>query len=341
MMRSISRFVSDYKEILLKGKIFFVHHIRDDFADFIHELVSSGVRIHGVIGPNYSAQNSAAEKITRIGVPCEVLNHNAISNQLLAMERDKFLNGVGLVDTGGYGAALANPDNLEFIVELTNRGFWNYQNAGFESVLLFATAANKALENMFVGRAVTRAVIMEAAHILNEKSKIGVIGFGGIGENVCVSFEQQKWDIRVNDRNSIKMILAHSKGFSTIGLDALLDECDVIIGCTGQDIFQNKKVKLKKRTLFFSASSRDVEFKGLNGQGNAVIENNGYPINLKYASLPIEVAEHLFVNILACAVESRLHKTIGIREMSSEWQEKANLYWSYEYEIDYLKSLIF
>lgn len=158
------------------------------------------------------------------------------------------------------------------------------------------SAAKKYFENHIIAEGV-----LDKIHSLGldfNDGKVGLVGYGAIGGAISKSLFVRNVRINVCDKNTLSyaQTFDHYK-FQSIG--PLVRRSDIIIGCTGADIFSNFDVYdlLKNKTLL-SCSSRDIEFKSVLSShyrdprvsnedpfsnirlsNGSVVLNGGYPIN--------------------------------------------------------------
>lgn len=324
---ALREFCELYADPLRKLPLLIVHHIRSDTVLLVKTLQMVGVEIVAVIGPEYSAQQRAQSEIVELGIEARYFHHTDVEKHVEAISKSLAISKFGLVDTGGYAAYLDESLRPNFVVELTNRGLWNYKDAKWTNLLHFASAENKQLENVFVGKAIVRAVLdaMNGSEAIAHP--IGVIGYGGIGTNVAKALQRSGKSVCVHDSDPLKGILAATQGFEVLKPSDLINTCRIIIGCTGRDCLKDEDVCFDQKTHLFSGSSRGIEFDSVRMQHNAIVESNGEPVNLATSSLPIEIAEHLFLNVCAGIVHANTKEIRGVVEIDPELQKLANEKW--------------
>lgn len=332
-------FCAIHSSALIKLPVLLIHHVRSDTVLLVETLRMIGVEIIAVIGPEYSAQKQARSDIAALGIDVRCVHHTEIEKHIEIIATNPARSEFGLVDTGGYAANLHESVRPQFVVELTNRGLWNYRDAAWPNLLHFASAENKKLENIFVGKAIAQAVLYSMDGSEAIEYPIGVIGYGGIGASVSKALQKAGKSVCVHDSDPLKGILAATQGFKVLKPSELIATCRVIIGCTGRDCLEDEDISFDQRTHLFSGSSRGIEFYSVRNLRNAVVESNGEPVNLATSSLPLEIAEHLFLNICAGIVHANTKEIQGVIEIDPKLQYSANEIWLKHYGYEPLYDL--
>jgi adenosylhomocysteinase len=183
-----------------------------------------------------------------------------------------------------------------------------------------ADSTLKDVEGKYIGKAAAK-VIKEDLNILDvplETLKIGIIGYGIIGNGVASAISDNFEQIAVYDESPIALLKAKSEGFEIHTKSTLLRTSDIIIGTTGNNSVSFDDLKmLKDGVILCSASSRAIELpidqikkKGaLKRVSNYINEftmpwsrriliiNNGFPINFRYNCLPISISDLMFCQL--------------------------------------------
>lgn len=273
----------------------------------------------------------------------EIKEFSEIAGYLRAVILPRAARAV-LLDVGGYGSEIAAmpavSKKLEFIVEETNNGLWQYQSIALQCpVIDVASIENKSVENAFVGRR-----IVDGAYQFFFESGIPppgqdyvVIGFGGIGQCVCSALALRGINASVVELNERKLAVAEALGHRVGRLVDCFADARVIIGCTGvSSVTLGQLAHLTERPFLISGSSKNVEFGDVlidgvlspMGSKNALIEqktgavivNNGLPINFHYGSLNNETSDFMFANLTAAMIEGTERRGGKIFKLSEEWQ---------------------
>jgi adenosylhomocysteinase len=150
-------------------------------------------------------------------------------------------------------------------VEDTMQGHWRYQAIGDLAcpVLSIAESPLKALENRQVGRAIAyslETILRSRFFRIPVETKVGILGYGGIGEATAASLTGTGARVLIYDPNPIRMARAFVEGLNTLERAALMREADVLIGVSGQrSITADDVTLLKDGAILASGSSKRVE----------------------------------------------------------------------------------
>ncbi len=179
-------------------------------------------------------------------------------------------NKLILLDIGGYFSAIVNDIKDLFggrflgVIEDTENGHQKYfsQPNLFVPVISVARSPLKNNEDHLVGQAVvfsTDALLREQGILINNK-KVGVIGFGKIGNGILSSLRDKGCNISVYDTNPVVLISAYSKGNSISNKLKIIEGSDVIFCSTGQLSLRGEEFKFLKNGAFIvSVTSSDDE----------------------------------------------------------------------------------
>ncbi|MBU1131532.1 hypothetical protein KJ840_05370 [Patescibacteria group bacterium] len=179
-------------------------------------------------------------------------------------------NKLILIDIGGYFSFIANDikkvfgDKFIGIIEDTENGYQKYKSRGdFDfPIITVARSPLKNNEDHLVGQSVvfsTEALLREQGIFLNNK-KVGVIGFGKIGNGILSSLKDKGCDISVYDKNSTTLITAYSKGYKILNKNKIVKGSDLIFCATGNLAFKGDDFRyLKNGAFIVSVTSSDDE----------------------------------------------------------------------------------
>jgi len=325
-----------------------VQHVREDTRRALNVMRGHGLSVPLIVGISYSLDGNAHAGILADGHPIEVLNPDDISARLEAFLDHQGEKSTVLVDVGGYGATLvAKPQystKLIGVVEETNNGLWRYQaSAPLVPVVQIASCDNKHPENVRVGDAVVEAAtqILIGAGRDPQAEFFAVLGYGGIGENVVRALAKRGLRFGVYDTRPQKRMLAHVRDVEAPGRQLLLAKASVVIGCSGQSsVLASDDLALKNGVVLISGSSKAIEFSdyvaghsfsplafcpGMEAStnGKAVLVNGGQPVNFHFGSLPLDLGDFQFANIIG-SIEWLLsgHMAAGIHELCEDAQSR-------------------
>ncbi len=239
-----------------------------------------------------------------------------------------------IVDVGGYfaqplvrlGPAEARGHLLGVVEDTTfghNRYLKNCKNIKYP-VVSVARSALKEVEARFVGRdavAALDAILRKEGVSISGRSAL-VIGYGMIGKNVARSLRANDLPLSVYDKADIKNLTAYIDGYHVNTKRELLGKADVIFCATGDpdgalsfaDIEDSKD-----NVILVSVGSKDTEFDlrslraqavsehvvspllakyKLHNQKAVFVVNNGTAVNFTLPSIPVEVLDLVFSEIL-------------------------------------------
>ncbi len=152
-------------------------------------------------------------------------------------------------------------------VEKTTQGIFQLQHQSVCPLPLINVAqcaAKKHLESAYIVKTVLRKVysILPSFNQLSDK-RVGIVGLGTIGMALLSEFSLQGASVSVYDKNRPCKVPPNTKICDSI--TSLVNEVDVIFGCTGHDITANWNPleKMTSDTVWISCSSGDIEFKSL------------------------------------------------------------------------------
>jgi adenosylhomocysteinase len=237
------------------------------------ELVSSTADIASIVAIPYSTTVTASSKLrTRFTLLEPVTAADmmiAVSDAVRTALTESAERSVIVQEIGGYCASriaqLARRANFGGVVEDTMQGHWRYQAIGDLAcpVLSIAESPLKALENRQVGRAIAyslETILRSRFFRIPVETKVGILGYGGIGEATAASLTGTGARVLIYDPNPIRMARAFVEGLNTLERAALMREADVLIGVSGQrSITADDVTLLKDGAILASGSSKRVE----------------------------------------------------------------------------------
>jgi len=180
-------------------------------------------------------------------------------------------NKLLLLDIGGYFVHSINDlkdrfdDRFIGVIEDTENGHQKYLSIENlkAPVISVARSPLKNNEDHLVGQAVVfsaDSILREQGILLNNK-KVGILGFGKIGNGILSSLRDKGCGVSVYDKNPVTIILAFSRGYDISDKLKILEESDVVFCSTGNLSLTNDDFKyLKNGTFVASVTSSDDEF---------------------------------------------------------------------------------
>jgi adenosylhomocysteinase len=254
------------------ASVVFVTHVLDTAVRFV-ELIASTADIASIVAIPYSTTTSARDKLcTQFDLLEPVTAADmmiAVSDAVRAALARSVERNVIVQEIGGYCASriaqLARRTNFGGVVEDTMQGHWRYQAIADLAcpVLTIAQSPLKALENRQVGRAIAyslETILRTRFFRIPVETRIGVLGYGGIGEGTAASLSAMGARLAVYDPNPIRMARAFVEGLNAQDRDVVLREADVLLGVSGQrSISADDVALLKDGAILASGSSKRVE----------------------------------------------------------------------------------
>ncbi len=242
-----------------------------------------------------------------------------------------------ILDVGGYFAEplksgrlpVEGPQYIHGVVEDTTFGHNRYLRAVTEipvPVFSVARSALKEIEGRFVGRDAVAAVehVLRGSGVSISGRNALVLGYGMIGSNVARALRSQDLVVNVYDREDFKNLRAFMDGFNVHKKRELLKRADIIFAATAERALTLKEIEeCKDNVILASAGSKNTEFdmEGLEEQAlnrhvlskhitkyclangkNIMVVRDGTAVNFLLPSLPVEILDLVFSEIVVCLV---------------------------------------
>lgn len=270
-------------------------HIIPSMVFLIKELLSIGIEKEQiiVIGKPYSTIQSSLKELKEIGIEASSLDFctnfleydEHVSASILKILRDlepvfeKYKKMI-LCDSGGNlkkSFSQLPIENDVCSIELTTQGTF-FKPYLFPTIEMALCHVKKNIESKIIAQSIMKS--LSIYDWFTDIKKIGVLGYGSIGKSIA-EIVSNSHGIHVYDPKIENVPKEFQSTYETI-----MDQCELIIGCTGQDAFKSDtKLASKKNQYFVSASSKNIEFlsllkiQKLDPSKNIHILNNGFPIN--------------------------------------------------------------
>ncbi|MGQ2985469.1 adenosylhomocysteinase [Flavobacterium sp.] len=284
--------------------------------------------------------NRLAEKVDLVRKTYDELeNTNYLSTLIERAINQSIKDGkkIVIIDVGGYFAAPLSKlktEQIEFIagvVEDTTFGHNRYLLA-IENINIpvFSVARSnlKEIEARFVGRDAVYAMdnILRRSGISISGRNALVIGYGMIGKNVARTLRSSDLNVYVYDKHDHKDLSAFIDGFHIHKKRELLKLADIIFLATGDPngaLSFNEIEECKDNVILVSVGSKDTEYdlKAINEQAiscekidhhlmmftlsnskEVISAKEGTAINFTMPSIPIEILDLVFSEILLCTL---------------------------------------
>ena len=308
----------------------YVFHLKSVGAE-IFALLAKPYSVH----PD-TAQLLASKGTEPISITYEQLETTRYLDDLLtnAVEASKTdRKPILILDVGGYFAEplqRLNPEAPQYIrgvVEDTTFGHNRYlQAVGRIPVPVFSVAksALKEIEARFVGRDCVSAAesVLRGMGVSISGRVALVLGYGMIGSNVARALRNQDVIVHVYDKEDYKNLRAFIDGFHINSKAKLLPDADIIFAATADRALTFKEIEeCKNHVILASAGSKNTEFdvdmlqrQALNhtvigrhvakyslANGHSVmVIKEGTAVNFLLPSLPVEILDLVFSEILVC-----------------------------------------
>lgn len=215
----------------------------------IHRLEERGIKVY--------LPKSISEIFLQAGPTVEELLQQS-NKPLIVQEVGGYL--------AGYTNKLAQYPHLIGIVEDTNNGHWRYQSAGNHKVPILSMAKSpiKDIEDTVIGDSVvysTERIFREEFHAVIQGLRAGVIGYGKIGTSTAIALRGREASVSVYDIDPAKCIRARFEGYRIAPVAKILQESDLIIGCTGKTSVREEEISyIRDNAVLVSASAKNEEF---------------------------------------------------------------------------------
>lgn len=317
-----------------------ITHILDTAIPFI-EGISKVLAVESVVGIPYSTMPSARrhleERGHRIVIPADIASLPDVAEEEIRRASERAGGAPVIVqEIGGYCAPLVDEltaaGRLSGIVEDTKQGHWKYAERQSLPcpVLSIAESPLKALENQQVGRSISHAletILRRNFHRLMTETKVGVLGYGGIGEATARALAALGARVAVYDVCGIRMAKAALDGFGETTRERLVGESDVLLGVSGHcSIVADDFACMKADGIVASGSSKQIEIElsaldelGTLASESALVKryeldrgktvsllNDGMPINFLEQSILGRVLDLVYTELFMCVREIAL-----------------------------------
>lgn len=314
---------------------FVVQHLFQDTVRLL-KLLHQYVPIDTVIGISYSGSAEAVTELRAMGIRVLTPDYPELAG-CVAYELNECitrcqLDNCRLIihEVGGIAIkALHEPefnggDTVVGALEITKQGVWVAEQIAELKIPQINVAQTRLKE--IEGKQVGEAVVAALDGILRDLgySTVGrdalVTGYGWVGKGVAQSLRNRGLSVSVKDVDTVSVVEATVDGHHPAYANQLTRAPAIVVGATGrQSIDQQLLAQLPDRSFLVSGSSKDHEIDlpylasqtadslqihkyvrqcTLHDRRRLYLVNEGYPVNFTGASVPDEIVEFLFAELI-------------------------------------------
>lgn len=314
---------------------FVVQHLFPDTVRLLRKL-HDYLPIDTVIGISYSGNAQAVEELREMGIRVLTPDYadlaSVVASELkacIARCREQELRLV-IHEVGGVAIrALHEPeycggDTVVGVLEITKQGVWVAEQISDLRIPQINVAQTRLKE--IEGKQVGEAVVTALDNILRDLgySTVGrdalVCGYGWVGKGVAQSLRQRGLGVSVKDVDTVSVVEATVDGHNPCYGDTLTRPPAIVVGASGRcSIDRQLLAQLPDRCFLVSGSSKDHEIDlshldsetaestvlhehvrqcTLHDGRRLYLVNEGYPVNFTGASVPDEIVEFLFAELI-------------------------------------------
>ena len=344
---------------------FVVQHLYPDTLRLLL-LLHEHVPIDCVVGIGYSGTSSVVESLRERGIevltPGQEALERTVAEALGATLARCARNGQRVVihEVGGYAIRALHERHAARIgdvvgaIEVTKQGVWAAESLPRLEIpqLNCAQTRLKEIEGGQVGEAVVSAldaILREIGYSVVGREAL-VTGYGWVGRGTARSLRQRGMRVSVAELDAIKRVEATVEGFGLHRGDGAASPA-IVVGATGRTSVTASLIDaLPDRCFLASGASKDHEIdlahleRGARGACEPVhrhvdawtmrdgrtlfLVNRGYPVNFTGPSVPDEIVEFLFAELIMLVPEL-LERTPppGIHPLGPELERVAAEIW--------------
>lgn len=314
---------------------FVVQHLFPDTVRLLRVL-HQYLPIDTVIGISYSGNVQSIEALRAMGIRVLTPDYAELAdtvatelNQSIDRCRKQHLRLV-IHEVGGIAIrALHEPvysggETVIGALEITKQGVWMAEQLDNLQIPQINVAQTRLKE--IEGKQVGEAVVVALDNILRDMgySTVGrdalVCGYGWVGKGVAQSLRQRGLGVSVRDTDTVSVVEATVDGHNPSYGDLLNRPPAIVVGASGrQSINKQLLAQLPDRCFLVSGSSKDheIDLEHLRAQTadteklhehvqqhtlldgrRLFLVNEGYPVNFTGASVPDEIVEFLFAELI-------------------------------------------
>ncbi len=314
---------------------FVVQHLFPDTVRLLR-LLHQYIPIDTVIGISYSGNTEAIDELRAMGIRVLTPNYpdllRCVATELqLCIDRCREQNQRLVIhEVGGIAIhALHEPefiggDTVVGALEITKQGVWVAEQLNDIRIPQFNVAQTRLKE--IEGKQVGEAVVAALDGILRDLgySTVGrdalLLGYGWVGKGVAQSLRNRGLSVSVKDVDTVSVVEATVDGHHPAYGKTLSRAPAIVIGATGKQSIDRQLIdQLPDRCFVVSGSSKNHEINLPYLEGETIASqqlhehvrqctlrdgrrlyliNEGYPVNFTGASVPDEIVEFLFAELI-------------------------------------------
>ena len=314
---------------------FVVQHLYPDTLRLL-ELLHEYLPVDVVIGISYSGNDDVVQRLEAMGLrvltPGYAELQATVDRELGRSLAGCRARGEELVihEVGGYAIKSLHErhaDCCELVagaLEITKQGVWVAERLPELRVpqLNCAQTRLKEIEGRMVGESVVTAldvILRELGYAVTGRRAL-VTGYGWVGRGVAVGLKSRGMQVSCFDSDVIKRVEATVDGFEVPKSPLAALEPAVVVGATGSRSITPELIdRLPHRCCLVSGSSKDheidldylravthgsgpvhphVEALTMEDGRTLYLVNGGYPVNFTGSSVPDEIVEFLFAELI-------------------------------------------
>ena len=348
-----------------RARQFVVQHLYPDTLRLLM-LLHEHVPIHCIIGIGYSGNDEVVGELKAAGIrvvtPSFADIHTTVEAELarsLAYCEEQQLELV-IHEVGGYAIKSlhekfeASIPTVLGAIEVTKQGVWVAEALPVLKIpqLNCAQTRLKEVEGKMVGEAVVAAldnILRELGYAMVGRPA-AVAGYGWVGKGTVHSLAKRGMHVTVMDTDVIKLVDAAVDGYAIAQNPNDIGTPHIIIGATGyQSINADIIDSLPNRSFIVSGASKNhetdlahlesitlkkysihphVDAHEVKGNKTLFLVNKGYPVNFTGSSVPDEIVEFLFCELIMLVQELLDHRPApGIYPLKNDLEEIAAQIW--------------
>jgi len=321
---------------------FVVQHLYPDTARLLL-LLHRHVPIDCVMGIGYSGEPAVVDTLRNAGIPVLMPAGNQDFDEQVAEALGRCLqrcrsNGHRLIlhEVGGYAIRAlhqrfdADIDRVIGAIEVTKQGVWVAEALKRLKVpqLNCAQTRLKQVEGGQVGEAVVSCLdtILRQIGFAMVGREALVTGYGWVGRGVARSLDRRGMRVSVTDTDTIKCVEATVEGFGLRRGGDGPGPVAIVVGASGRTSIDAAMLEaLPDRCFMVSGASKDheidlahlagltlgdpvpvhrhIEACRMHDGRTLYLINRGYPVNFTGASVPDEIVEFLFAELVMLVQE--------------------------------------